>query len=362
MNIFENSSFDNHEQVVYCYDDYTKLKAIIAIHDSRLGPSIGGCRMYPYTTEDDALTDVLRLSRGMTYKSAITGLNFGGSKAVIIGNPATDHSEMLFRTFGRYVNSLNGRYITAEDSGTNITTMEWTRIETQHVVGLPTYIGGFGDPSPVTAHGVFVGIKATLKKLTGSEDLTAKKVAIQGVGHVGYYLCKELSEAGATLYVADINKENLKMVTTDFKVNVVEPSEIFSVDCDIFAPCALGAILNSKTIPLLKCSIVAGSANNQFADEQANSEALKARNILCAPDYAVNAGGLLDVAAEFFGASRELAWHKAEEIYNTLLDIYHQAEEQDISPLAAANKVAEARIEHVSHIKSIYARYGKSKR
>jgi leucine dehydrogenase len=362
MNIFENKNFDNHEQIIFCQESKCGLQAIIAIHDTRLGPAIGGCRMYPYATVEDALNDVLRLSRGMTYKSAINNFNFGGGKSVIIGDPAKLRSETLFRTFGRFVDGLNGRYITAEDLGTDVKCMEWVRIETKHVVGIPTYIGGLGDPSPVTAHGVLVGIKACLKKTTGSEDLTKTKVAIQGIGHVGYHLCKELHEQDAKLYVTDINEEVLKKVCDEFKVTVVSPDEIYGLNVDIFAPCALGEIINDSTILQLKCSIVAGAANNQLENEAKHGIALKQRGILYAPDYIINAGGLIDAASEFFHAGKALALAKTEEIYDTLMHVFDYAEKENIPPILAAKELAEQRINAIKHSQNIYTRRGKSKR
>jgi leucine dehydrogenase len=362
MNVFANKNFDNHEQVVFCQDETTNLKAIIAIHDTRLGPSLGGCRMYPYASVEDAVTDVLRLSRGMTYKSAISNFNFGGGKSVIIGDPAKLKCEAMFRTFGRLLDGLNGRYITAEDVGTDPKCMEWVRIETKHVVGIPNYVGGLGDPSPVTAHGVLAGIKACLKKTTGKDSLDKVKVAVQGVGKVGYYLCKELHEQGATLYVTDINQDALYKVNKEFKAMVVEPDKIYSLDADVFAPCAMGAILNDNTIPQLKCSIVAGGANNQLEDEIKHSTDLSRPDILYAPDYVINAGGLMSAASEFFHAGKGIAWVKAEDIYDTLMRIFKCAEEDNITPLKAAYKTAEQRIDAIKQCQNIYARRGKSRR
>ena len=357
MNLFANKNYCNHEQLIFCHDPLSKLQAIIAIHNTKLGPAIGGCRMYPYATMDDAIDDVLRLSKGMTYKSAIAGLNFGGGKAVIIGDPHKDSSELLFRTFGRYVQTLSGRYITCEDVGTNPKMMEFVRIETRHVVGLPSYIGGLGDPSLVTAYGTMLGMKASLKKLTGKEDLTNIKVAIQGVGNVGYHLCKELHQAGAKLYITDVDQSAIKKAAKDFKVNVVKPQEIYQQPVDIFAPCALGGILHDESIAKLKCSIVAGAANNQLIDENLHSNALQERGILYAPDYVINAGGLIDAATEFFHVrQKNYAYQKAEEIYSRLFDVYNFAEQKNISTAIAAQQIAEQRIYFAGHCKEIYAR------
>ncbi|MGD9152803.1 MAG: Glu/Leu/Phe/Val dehydrogenase [Gammaproteobacteria bacterium] len=361
MTTFKSMNTNDHEQVIFCNDPDSGLKAIIAIHDTQLGPALGGCRMYPYTSEKDALFDVLRLSQGMTYKSAVSGLNFGGGKSVIIGDPTKLSSEQLFRTFGRFVDGLNGRYITAEDVGTDVSTMEWVRIETRHVVGIPTYLGGLGDPSPVTAHGTFVGIKASLKKQTGNDDLAGIKVAVQGAGHVGYYLCQELHEHGAKLFVADINKDALKKVADEFSATIVKPNEIYSQDVDVFAPCALGAILNDETIAQLKCSVVAGAANNPLLDEMQHADTLKQRGILYAPDYVINAGGLIDVASEFFEAGRKLAWDRTEGIYDTLLKVYTLAEKDNVSTAYASKKMAEDRIHGVKRCKNIFTRRSKRK-
>jgi leucine dehydrogenase len=355
MTIIKKMDLNKHEQVVFCHDSHTDLKAIIAIHNTQLGPSLGGCRMYPYASEEEAVTDVLRLSQGMTYKASVANLNLGGGKSVIIGDPKKIASESLFRTFGRFVNSLGGRYITAEDVGTCVQHMTWIRKETKHVVGTSGFLGGSGDPSPVTAHGTFVGIKAALKKSTGSDDLAGIKVAVQGVGHVGYYLCEELYKHGAKLYVSDVNKAALKTVVDKFNATVVGLDEIYGLDVNVYAPCALGATVNDKTIPLFKCSIVAGAANNQLKEEEKHGLALKERGILYAPDYVINAGGLVNVAAELNGDGQEHALAQTEEIYNTLLNIFHLAEQDNVSTSLAANKIAEKRISDISMIKNIYS-------
>lgn len=361
MNVIENMMPYDHEQVVFCHDPLSGLKSIIAIHNTALGPSLGGCRFYPYATEADALKDVLRLSRGMTYKSAAAGLNFGGGKAVIIGDPKKLSSELLFRAYGRFVQTLNGRYITAEDVGTDIKKMEWVRIETRHVVGLPTYIGGFGDPSPVTAYGVFVGIKASLKHLTGHESIAGQTISVQGLGHVGYHLCKELHKAGAKLIVTDINQHAVKKVVQEFDAIAVNPDEIYGQSVDIFAPCAMGAILNDKTIPRLKCSIVAGSANNQLDDEVKHGKMLKDRGILYAPDYVINAGGLINVASEFFHIKqKEYPYRKTDEIYDNLLRVYRMADDEGSTTGDAALKMSEERICNIGGCKKMYARRDKT--
>jgi len=347
-------SLDNHEQVVFCNDKNSGLKAIIAVHNTILGPSLGGCRMYPYASEAEAMTDVLRLSKGMTYKAAVAGLNLGGGKSVIIGDPKKIANEGLFRTFGRFVNSLNGKYITAEDVGTNVRFMEWVSYETKHVTGIPICFGGSGDPSPFTAHGTFCGIKSAIKKLKNSDSLDGVKVAVEGIGNVGYHLCKELHENGAKLYVSDIDQAAINRAVEEFNAIAVKCEELYSLDVDVYAPCALGATVNDKTLPQLKCAIIAGAANNQLKDETKHAAELQKRGILYAPDYVINAGGLINVYTEIGGGGKDYAWNKSEEIYNTLLEIYNLAEKENITTAAAANKLAEKRIASVALTKNIY--------
>jgi leucine dehydrogenase len=355
MSLFETLSTNQHEQIVFCNDQHNSgLKAIIAIHNTQLGPSLGGCRMYPYASEEDALKDVLRLSRGMTYKAAVANLNLGGGKAIIIGDPKKIASESLFRAFGRFVNSLNGRYITAEDVGTNVSFMEWIRQETSHVVGTPTYLGGSGDPSPYTARGTFVGIKAAWKKATGKDNLKGVKVLVQGIGNVGYHLCKELHEVGAKLHVNDINPEAIKRVAKDFAASPVDENEMYKLDVDVYSPCALGATLNDKTIPLLKCPIIAGAANNQLAVEAVHGPLLQKAGILYAPDYVINAGGLISVIEELNGGGHEGIRNQIENIYDTLYNIFTTAENEKIPTGVAAARIAEERINKISRIKGIY--------
>jgi leucine dehydrogenase len=343
-----------HEEVVFCHDQDTGLKAIIAIHNTTIGPALGGCRMWNYETEAEALTDVLRLARGMSYKAAIAGLNLGGGKAVIIGNAKTDKTETLFRSFGRFVEGLSGRYITAEDVGTSVKDMEWVRMETKYVTGISRALGGSGDPSPVTALGAFSGLKATVKHQLGKDSLVGLKVGVQGVGHVGYYLCKYLAENGAKLFITDIDTEALKRVVDDFGADVIGLDDIYSADLDIYAPCALGATLNDDTIPQLKCSIVAGAANNQLKDDTKHAQMLKDRGILYAPDYAINSGGLINVANEIEGYNRERAFRQAEGIYDMLMKIYSQADIDGVTTHEAASKVAEQRMREVGKLKNVY--------
>lgn len=352
--VFGQMNERTHEQVVFCYDEVTGLRAIVAIHDTTLGPALGGCRMWSYASEAEALKDVLRLSRGMTYKSAAAGLNLGGGKAVIIGDSKADKNEMLFRSYGRYIQGLGGRYITAEDVGTSVQDMEWVRMETQHVVGISRALGGSGDPSPVTALGVFVGIQAAMKHRTGSEGLAGKRVTVQGVGHVGYHLVQHLAEAGAKVVVSDVWDEGVRRVMRDVPgVEAVGVDEIYDVDCDVYAPCALGATVNDETLPRLRCGIVAGSANNVLAEDR-HADALAERGILYAPDYVVNAGGLINVANELEGYNRERALQQAESIYDITARIFRIADEEGITTLAAADRLAERRIAALAKIRDTY--------
>jgi leucine dehydrogenase len=352
--VFKSMSHKDHEQVVFCNDHDTGLKSIIAIHSTTIGPALGGCRMWPYKSEEEALKDVLRLSRGMSYKAAIAQLNLGGGKSVIIGDAKKDKSEILFRSFGQFVDGLGGRYITAEDVGTSVKDMEWVRMETPYVTGISRALGGSGDPSPVTAFGTYIGMKATVKKQLGKDSLAGLKVSVQGLGHVGYHLCKHLHKERVELFVTDIYEDNIKRAVEEFRAKAIKPEEIYSLEVDIYAPCALGAILNDKTIPALKCSIVAGAANNQLEKESRHGQVLKDRGILYAPDYAINAGGLINVANELEGYNRERAFQQAEGIYDTLLTIYELADREDIPTNKAADRVAEKRMNDVSMLKNIY--------
>ncbi|MGB0933499.1 MAG: Glu/Leu/Phe/Val dehydrogenase dimerization domain-containing protein [Lishizhenia sp.] len=345
--IAQMSKYD-HEQLLFCNDNATGLKAIIAVHNTVLGPALGGTRMWMYNNEMEALNDVLRLSRGMTYKNSISGLNLGGGKAVIIGDSKTMKSEALFRRFGKFVNSLAGKYITAEDVGISTSDMVWVKNETDHVVGLP---GKSGDPSPVTAYGVYMGMKACAKEQFGSDSLAGKKVAVQGVGHVGEYLVKYLREENADVVITDINQEALKHVSNTYGASVVGLDEIYDVDMDIYAPCALGATVNDTTLSRLKCSIIAGAANNQLANEQIHGEAVRQKGIIYAPDYALNAGGVINCYSEVKGFTSEWAMDKATEIYGTIGDIVKRAKTENTPAYAIANKMAEERIEAIGKVK-----------
>lgn len=338
----------DHEQILFCNDSTTGLRAIIAVHDTTLGPALGGTRMWPYSSEADALEDVLRLSRGMTYKSALAGLDLGGGKAVIIGDARKDKTEAMFRRFGRFVESLNGRYITAEDVGMSTTEMVNIHKETDYVVGLPESMGGSGDPSPVTAYGVYCGIKAAAKTAYGSDDLHKRKVSVQGAGNVGRHLVELLLKEGATVFLSDIHQEKLAAIKAAHPaVQLVGPDDIIGLDVDIYAPCALGATVNDETLSKLKCSIVAGSANNQLADEDRHGKMLMEKGILYVPDFLINAGGIINCAWERRGYNHDAALAQTEEIYNTALRIFKRSKEENIPTYLAANQAAEQRIRSV---------------
>lgn len=352
--LFPKLTANDYEQIVFCQDKSTGLKAIIAIHNTTLGPGLGGTRMYNYKNEADAINDVLRLSRGMTYKAAISGLNLGGAKAVIIGDARKHKSEPFMRKFGRFVENLNGKYITAEDIGTTTKDMEYIKMETDYVAGLPEIMGGGGDPSPVTAHGVHLGMKACAKEVYGSDNLHGKKILVEGIGKVGSNLVHLLDEEGAEIYVADVNEDALKNMASEYKVKVVSLQERFNLDIDIYSPCALGATLNDENIPNLKCAIVSGAANNQLANEEIHGQMLLERGILYAPDFLINAGGLINVYTELNGYNRAIALSHADTIYEVTRSIIHTAKEEGIPTYAAANKMAEQRIEAIGKIHLSY--------
>ena len=344
--LFDRIAEMGHEQLVLSSDPSAGYRGIIAIHSTTLGPALGGTRFWRYASDEEAIIDALRLARGMTYKNAVAGLNLGGGKAVIIGDNRTRNREMIFRAHGRFVERLGGCYITAEDVGTSTSDMEFVRMETDCVTGLA---GKSGDPSPVTAHGVFRSILASAKHRWGSDDLTGKTVSIQGCGHVGYYLAKELHAAGAKLVVTDIDAERVKQVVDQFGARAVEPGEIYGVKADIFAPCALGAIINDKTIPQLKVEIVSGAANNQLLEPR-HGDMLEERGILYAPDYVANAGGVINVYSELAGWDAERALRKADEIYSTMLGVFDIARAEGIPTHEAADRLAERRLKAVGSL------------
>jgi leucine dehydrogenase len=346
MDLFSFMSEQGHEQVVFCQDASCGYRGIIAIHDTTLGPALGGTRFWNYESEGEALLDVLRLSQGMTYKAAVAGLNLGGGKSVIIGDPKTQDREMIFRAHGRFIESLAGRYITAEDVGTSVSDMDYVNMETSYVSGLP---GKSGDPSPVTAFGTYRGIKAAARERYGSDSLRGRTVAVQGLGNVGYSLCRYLTQEGARLIVTDIDPERVQRAAADFAAEPVGADEIYGAEAEIYAPCALGATLNDETIPLLRVEIVAGAANNQL-EEPRHGDELHRRGILYCPDYVINAGGVINVYGEVKGWSSEQAMRKAGEIYATLLRLFELTRVEGIPTYQAADRIAERRIEAVGRV------------
>ena len=343
MALFDHPEFHGHEQVVFCHDRDAGLKAIIAIHDTTRGPAVGGCRMWPYAGDEAALTDVLRLSRGMTYKSALAGLAFGGGKSVVIGDPRRDKSEALFLALGRFVESLGGRYVIAEDVGISVDDVEVVGRATAHVAG--TQAGGAGDPSPSTAYGVFMGIRAAAAHALGRGSLKGLRVAVQGVGHVGSHLCRMLAAEGAELVVTDIDDAAVASVVRDFGARAVGLDEITGVEADVFAPCALGAVINDETIPQLTAGIVAGSANNQLAEPRHGAE-LRRRGILYAPDYVINAGGVINISHEGPAYRKAEAVAHVAKIHDTLGEIFRRADAEGIPTSEAADRRAEERLAH----------------
>jgi leucine dehydrogenase len=341
MELFDTLATMGHEQIVMCSDPSVGYKGILAVHSTRLGPALGGTRFWQYATDEEAITDALRLSRGMTYKNAVAGLHLGGGKSIIIGDNKIKDREKIFRAHGRFVESLGGRYITAEDVGTSTKDMSYVQMETSHVAGLA---GKSGDPSPVTAHGVFRAVQASANRKWGSDSLEGKTIAIQGCGSVGTYLAKELSAAGAKLIVSDIDSAKAARVSQLTGAKIVEGDSIFTADADIFSPCALGGIINDTTIPKLRVEIVAGGANNQLLEER-HGDALQAKGILYAPDYVANAGGVINVYGEVVGWDEQRALDKADDIYDTILKVFDIAEAKRIPTYEAADRLAELRLE-----------------
>jgi leucine dehydrogenase len=347
--IFETIDTSGHEQVVFCHNPDAGLQAIIAIHSTVLGPALGGVRMRKYADSNLALTDALRLSKTMTYKNALAGLSVGGGKAVIIGDCSQDKTEVLFRSFGRYVDSLGGRYITAEDVGTDVNDMENVYRETEYVVGVHQVHGGSGDPAPFTAYGALQALMATLNRKLGHEEVGKASIAVQGLGHIGMEFVKLLKERGAKLFVTDLNPKLVAHAVEEFGVEAVKPDEIYDLPVDVFAPCALEYAINAETLPRLKAKIICGTANNQMS-HVTGEEAAK-RGILYAPDYAVNAGGVMNVSLEIDGYNRERAMRMMRTIYHTVGKIFDLAERENITPHYAADRMAEARISSIGKLK-----------
>jgi leucine dehydrogenase len=353
MNVLDMMACDNYEQVLFCQDKQSGLKAIIAIHNTTLGPALGGTRMWPYPNEAAA-----RLSKGMTYKNAIAGLNLGGGKAVIIGDPKKDKNEAMFRAFGRYIQGLNGRYITAEDVGTTVEDMDLIYQETDYVTGIsPTY-GSSGNPSPATAYGVYYGMKAAAMEAFGSDSLQGRTVAVQGVGSVAYQLCSYLHDEGAKLIVTDICREPMERAVKQFGATAVDPADIYDAACDIYSPCALGATINDDTLARLKAKVIAGSANNQLEQEDRHGERLHELGIAYAPDFVINAGGVINIADELNGYNQTRAYSKIKEIYTSISHIFDISRREGISSYAAAARLAEQRMTSLKHARGAFLQNG----
>ncbi len=354
MSVFSHPEFDNHQAVHFCSDSETGLRAIIAVHNSNLGPALGGCRMWPYASDEEALRDVLRLSKGMTYKSALANLPLGGGKSVIIGDPRQHKTDDLLRAMGRFLEQLGGSYIAAEDSGTSVRDLQIIGLETDYVAGVQEKAGilgasSSGDPSPATAYGTFIGLKAAVAHKLGRADLEGLKVAIQGVGNVGFRLARHLHEAGAQLWVSDIYPEQVSRAVDAFGAQAVSSAEIMHLDVDVFAPCALGAVINDLSIPHLKASIIAGAANNQLAEER-HGQALLERGILYTPDFVINAGGIIDVCYERHGHDAAKVQAHVEGIAATLKEIFARSDREGLPTGIIANQLAEERF--LGHIRT----------
>jgi len=351
-NVFDIVTADGFEQVAYCHDPASGLRAIVAIHSTALGPALGGTRFYPYVSETDALVDVCRLAQGMTYKHAVCGNDLGGGKAVILGDPATLRSEALLRAYGRFVEGLSGRYLTAEDVGTTQADMDIIRRETSYVTGVSESLGGSGDPSPATAWGVLWAMKAVSERLWSTPTLSGRHVCISGVGKVGAALAEHLASEGAKLTVADVDPIAADSVAERLGAASVGAESAHTVPCDIYSPCALGAVLNPTTIPELRCDAVVGCANNQLA-APADAERLRHRGIVYAPDYVTNAGGVINIAEEPHGYDRQRAYDRIRIIHDTLLVVFERAEAEGMTTAAAADRLAEERIAAVSRVRLI---------
>lgn len=352
MSVFQELGRE-YEEVVFFNDPRSELKAIVAIHSTALGPALGGTRFYPFESEEAALRDVLRLARGMTYKAAAAGLDLGGGKAVIIGDPRRDKSEELLRAYGRFIDSLGGRYITAEDVGTSREDMDLIRRETRWVTGISERLGGSGDPSPVTAYGVFNGLRACAEEALGAASVEGLRVVVQGVGKVGFHLAKHLVEGGAKVTVSDVDVDSLAHAVNELGVETVEPDKVHAQECDIFAPCALGGMIRDDTIPELKCKVVAGAANNQL-DRPEHGDALAELGILYAPDFVINAGGLINVADELIGYDRDRAMMQVENVYRTLREVFRIGKAEGVTPVRAAELIAERRCNSVGRVRLIH--------
>ncbi|MEH0158516.1 Glu/Leu/Phe/Val dehydrogenase dimerization domain-containing protein [Limibacter armeniacum] len=354
VSVFDKVSEMGHEQVVFCHDEATGLKAIIAVHNTVLGPALGGTRMWMYENEQQALNDALRLSRGMTFKNSIAGLNLGGGKAVIIGDARKHKTEALLRAYGKFVRNLNGKYITAEDVGMNSSDMEHIAAETKHVSGMPEARGGLGDPSPFTAYTTYMGMKAAAKKAYGTDSLAGKRVSVQGAGHVGEYLIQHLKEEGCQIYVSDFYADRVKEVVNKYGIEGVGLDEIYDLDVDIYSPCALGATVNDETLSKLKCDIIAGCANNQLADEKIHGDLCREKGILYAPDFLINSGGVINVYAEVISSNKEWTKHKCEEVYDQTLRVFEGSDEHNKNTQEVAIEIAQQRIDSIAKTKATF--------
>jgi leucine dehydrogenase len=354
MDIFEWMKKDGHEQILFNYDKETGLRSIIVIHDSTLGQTFGGVRMVNYASMEDALRDGLRLSKAMTYKCAAADEDKGGAKAILWGDPKKDKTEALLRTFGRFVEMLKGRFVTGTDLNLTMGDSSIMAKESRYILGRPKEEGSSGSTGITTAYGIYVGLKACARSLWGEDSLRGKKIAVQGLGAVGGPLLGYLKEGGLELILTDINEKALQQYQAQYQFRVVKPEAIYDVECDIFCPCAVGGILNDQTIPRLKCRVVAGCANNQLEDEERHGRMLQERNILYAPDYIINAGGVIQVIDEIQGYHAERVTLKTERIYDRLLHIFEMAKREGILPLEAANRYAESRIREIHKIKRLF--------
>jgi len=351
MDVFAPIIERKHEQVCFCYEESAGLRCIIAIHDTTLGPALGGVRIWNYATEEDAFMDALRLSKAMTYKAAVAGLGLGGGKAVILCDPK-QKTEALMRAFGRFVDTLGGRYITAEDVNSSVEDMEYVLAETKHVCGIPVSRGGSGDPSPLTGFGVWHGIKATCEVAFGTNELNGVRVAVQGLGKVGFFLCKHLKADGAHVIGSDIDPERCEHAQKELGIELCGPQDIIEQDCDVLAPCALGGVINDKSLPKLRCKVVAGGANNQLAEER-HGAALEERGILYAPDYVINAGGLINVYCEIDGYNQDRALRMCTTIRQSLKTVYQIAKAEKITTAEAAKRMAIRRIESIRKLRRL---------
>ncbi|WP_109831698.1 Glu/Leu/Phe/Val dehydrogenase dimerization domain-containing protein [Reichenbachiella versicolor] len=350
--LFSSMADTNHEQIVFCHDEPTGLKAIIAIHNTVLGPSMGGTRMWHYTNEQDAITDALRLSRGMTLKNSIAGINAGGGKAVIIGDASQIKNETLMRRFGQFVNSLNGKYYTAEDVNMTTRDMEYVHMETPYVTGLPESMGGAGDPSPYTAFGVYMGMKAAAKKAYGSDSLTGKRILVQGAGNVGGYLVDLLAKEAAVVMISDIFENKASSIAQKHNLEIIPPDKVYKTPTEIYSPCALGATINDEMLHLMDCDIIAGAANNQLHDEIHHDQEVSKKGILYAPDFLINGGGITNVYYEYEGNhNKERVLAQVEKIYDTTLKVFKTCEDENTTPQAAAIHLAEKRIKDIGNLK-----------